>query len=137
MSLKKNHEPWDQWQHAFHNFKTWKIPGNLTSILIKIQRLENFYIIICYEFTMLKVGIQHRTGYLADKPNILWFCFGYLTIFWILKSQPDIRCFSDIWSIPTLCIHTYISSNLNAQTLFSQNKYSMHNNNKSMPFSYL
>ena len=48
------------------NIQSWAIPGNLPSTLIKIQILENFCSIICYEFLMLKNDMQHRAGYPAD-----------------------------------------------------------------------
>ena len=50
-------------------FKSRATPGNLTSTLIKIRILEKFCSIICYEFVMLKNGMQYRARYLVV---LLW-----------------------------------------------------------------
>ena len=58
----------------YFNFKS-GIPGNLPSTLIKIQILENFFSIICYEFVMLKNSMQYCTGYpvvLLQMSDDIW-----------------------------------------------------------------
>ena len=65
VSLEKNHEPWGLQQYCIShfNFKIWTVSDNLTSILIKIQILENFYMFNL--LWMLKIGMEHRARYLV------------------------------------------------------------------------